>query len=94
MMFDCLIIIIIIVFFISKTDKIQRKITRWYKDFKYKNLNKLSMLLADVWDKKKEAFKIDLDNFDKIDSAYIYDAFPYDFISGEKIVNVSSSFNY
>lgn len=52
------------------------------------------MLLADVWDKKEEAFKSDLDDFDGIDIAYIYDAFPYDFITGEKIVNVSNSFNY
>ena len=86
--------IVIIFFFTSKTDKIQRKITKWYKDFKYKNLNKLSKLLANVWDKKEEAFKSDLDDFDGIDSAYIYDAFPYDFITGEKIINVSSSFNY
>jgi hypothetical protein len=57
------------------------------------NLNKLSKLLINVWDKKDAEIKNDGDDIDKIDSAYIYDAFPYDFITGEKIVNVSS-FNY
>ena len=56
-------------------------------------MNKLSKLLINVWDKKDAEIKNDCDDIDKIDSAYIYDAFPYDFITGEKIVNVSS-FNY
>ena len=86
-------IIITIKYCCSKADEIQRKVTRWYKDFKYKNLNKLSKLLINVWDKKDAEIKNDGDDIDKIDSAYIYDAFPYDFITGEKIVNVSS-FNY
>lgn len=77
----------------SKADKIQRKITRWYKDFKLKNLNKLLTLLTDVWNKKDVKTKSDDDDIYEIDRSYIYDAFPYDFITGEKILNVSS-FNY
>jgi len=78
----------------SKANEIQSKVTKWYKKFKNKILNRFSTLLNNVWDKKDKEMKDENDNIiDEIDSAYIYDAFPYDFITGEKIIN-ASSFNY